>query len=216
MGSANFAKEPEEYLEDMLKDSPELGEVSFADLERERVVSPYVDTAPHICMEDLNFPTASGRIELYCEELLPFGVELPYYMEPVEASPKNPLFEKFPLIFLSPHSKTRIHSTFANMRSIRKPSEPIVSINRDDATARSIRNGDHVEVFNGRGHALIKCEIDDRVRQGSIVIEEGYWVSDFVDGDLYSLMNDNWSPTALTYPHNDVLVEMRKHPGSTV
>lgn len=205
-----FSKSPEEYLEDMLQNSPELGNVSYAQLAEEKVISPFTDTTPHICMEDLKFPTASGRIEFYREDLLRYGVELPYYMEPVEASPKNPLFQSYPLILLSPHSKTRIHSTFANMKSIRKPSEPIVSIARKDATARAIRDGDRVEIVNERGRVVIRCAIDDRVRPGCVVIEEGYWVSDFVEGDLYSLINDNWSPTALTYVHNDVLVEMRK------
>ena len=205
-----FSKSPEEYLEDMLKNSPELGDVTYAQLAEEKVISPFTDTTPHICMQDLKFPTASGRIEFYREDLLRYGVELPYYKEPVEASPKNPLFRSFPLVLLSPHSKTRIHSTFANMTSIRKPSEPIVSVSRQDANARSVSNGDRVEIVNDRGRVVIRCEIDDRVRPGCVVIEEGYWVSDFVEGDLYSLINDNWSPTALTYVHNDVLVEMRK------
>jgi anaerobic selenocysteine-containing dehydrogenase len=207
-----FSKTAEAYIEDMLKASPGLGITAYAELAEQKVVSPYTEKTPHICMEDLSFPTPSGRIELYCEDLLRYGVELPYYKEPVEASPKNPLFESYPLILLSPHSKHRIHSTFANMKSIRKPAEPIVSISPADATARSISQGDQVEIVNDRGRVVIRCDIDDRVRPGCVVIEEGYWVSDFVDGDLYSLINDNWSPTALTYVHNDVLVEMRKLP----
>jgi len=135
---------------------------------------------------------------------------LPYYKQPVEASPANPLFANYPLVLLSPHSKTRIHSSFANMRSIRKPDQPIVSISQPDATARKLASGDMAEIVNARGRVVIRCEVDERVRPGCVVIEEGYWVSEFVEGDLYSLINDNWSPTALTYPHNDVLVEMTK------
>jgi anaerobic selenocysteine-containing dehydrogenase len=205
-----YSKTPEEYLDDMLKASPEMGEVSYAQLAEQKVISPYTENTPHICMEDLVFPTASGRIEFYCEDLLQFGAELPYYRTPVEASPHNPLFVRFPLTLLSPHSKTRIHSTFANMRSIRKPVQPIVSISQNDATARNLISGDMVEIVNDRGRVVIRCEIDARVRPGCIVIEEGYWASEFVDGDLYSLINDNWSPTALTYIHNDVLVQMNR------
>jgi len=207
---AYFSKSPEEYLDDMLKASPEMGIDSYAQLAVKKVVSPYAETTPHICMEDLQFPTPSGRIEFYCEDLRDFGVELPYYKQPVEASPANPLFANYPLVLLSPHSKTRIHSSFANMRFIRKPDQPIVSISQPDATARKLASGDMAEIVNARGRVVIRREVDERVRPGCVVIEEGYWVSEFVEGDLYSLINDNWSPTALTYPHNDVLVEMTK------
>lgn len=207
-----FAKKPEEYLDEVLRASPDLGGATYADLAAEKVISPFTDNTPHICFADLQFPTPSGRIEIYCEQLLQFGAELPYYKEPVEASPKNALFEQFPLVLLSPHSRTRIHSTFANMRSIRKPDEPIAEVSASDAASRGLQDGDLIEIFNNRGRLVIRCKVNDRVRPGCVVVEEGYWVSEFVDGNLYSLINDNFSPTALTYVHNDVLVEIRKAP----
>lgn len=205
-----FSKSPAEFIDDILKASPELGGFSYELLAKEKVLSPWQDRAPHICFANLQFPTASGRVELYCEQLLPHGAELPYYKEPIEASPKNPLYKDYPLVFLSPHSRSRIHSTFANMKTTKRDSEPIVSLNQKDANERKIVDGDIVEIFNERGHLKIRCCIDDRVRPGCVIVEEGYWASEFLDGDMYSLCHDYFNPTGLTYVQNDVLVELRR------
>ena len=45
------------------------------------------------------------------KQLLSYGAELPYYKEPIEASPKNPLYKSYPLVFLSPHSRARYAAT---------------------------------------------------------------------------------------------------------
>ena len=64
---------------------------------------------------NLEFKTPSGRIEIYKEELVKHGAELPYFREPIEATPENPLYAKYPLTLLFSHSRHRIHSTFANL-----------------------------------------------------------------------------------------------------
>jgi molybdopterin-containing oxidoreductase family molybdopterin binding subunit len=203
-----FAKSPEQYIDDILKASP--GGFSYELLAKEKVLSPWDDPTPHVCFADLRFPTASGRIELYCEQLLSYGAELPYYKEPIEASPKNPVYKDYPLVLLSPHSRSRIHWTFANMKTITGESEPIVNISQKDANDRKIFDGDIVDVFNERGRLKIRCRIDDRVRTGCAIIEEGYWASEFRDGDVYSLTHDLYHPTGLTYVQNDVLVELKR------
>jgi molybdopterin-containing oxidoreductase family molybdopterin binding subunit len=202
-----FSKTAEEYIDEILKASP--GGFTYEMLAKDKVLSPWDDLTPHVCFADLEFPTASGRIELYCEQLLSFGAELPYYKEPIEASPKNPLYKNYPLVFLSPHSRSRIHSTFANMKTTKQDPEPIVSISSKDATDRKIADRDIVELFNDRGRMKIRCRVDDRVRPGCVIVEEGYWTNEFLDGDMYSLCHDYFNPTGLTYVQNDVLVEMR-------
>lgn len=205
-----FDKSPEEYIDDIFKATPELDHFSYELLAKEKVLSPWSDQTPHISFADLKFPTASGRIELYCEQLLEYDAELPYYKEPIEASPKNPLFKKYPLVFLSPHSRSRIHSTFANMKTIKREAEPLVRLSEKDANDRKIANDDIVVIFNDRGHLKIRCRIDNKVRPGCVIVEEGYWASEFLDGDMYSLTHDHFNPTGLTYIQNDVLVDLRR------
>ena len=89
---------------------------------------------PYVAFTDFKFKTPSGRIELYKEELVGHGAELPYYHEPVEASPANPLYERFPLTLLFSHSRHRIHSSFANLPKFKQlEPEPMVEINPADA-----------------------------------------------------------------------------------
>ena len=51
--------------------------------------------------------------------------------------------------------------------------------------------------------------IDDTIREGCVLIREGHWIDDFIEGDAYGLTHDQHSPTTENYAHYDVLVEMR-------
>lgn len=206
-----FEKSEEEYLDMMFEtDSPLMKDVNIERLKKEKVIFPWPHDRPFVGFEDRNFPTESGRIEVYTESILKYGAELPYFKEPLEATPKNPLFKKYPLILLSSHSRYRIHSTFANMPSVRaKEPEPLLRIHPNDAARRGIENGSVVETFNDRGSMKVKCSFDDGMREGCVLIGEGHWVDQFIEGDPYILTHDEWSPTAENYATYDVLVEMK-------
>ena len=138
-----FDGTPEEYIDAMLAtDSPLLEDVDVQRLKREKVISPWTSDEPYVGFRDRHFSTGSGRIEVYKEDLREFSAELPFYREPIEASPSNRLFEKYPLVLLSSHSRFRIHSTFANLETVKKREpEPIVRLNRADARRRGVTDG---------------------------------------------------------------------------
>lgn len=184
--------------------------ITLERLLKEKVIDPFKGEEPFYGFKDLKFPTASGRVECYKEELRPYGSEIAVFREPIEASPNNPLFEKYPLVLLSAHSRNRIHSTFANLDALqRKEPEPLVRINPIDASSRSISEGSVVEVYNDRGAVKIKCLLDDKIRTGTALIEEGHWVDQFIEGNPYSLLHDHINPTNDNYFHYDVLVEVK-------
>ena len=212
-----FEGTPGAYIDEMLNvDSPLLADVDYARLEREKVVHPWPEQEPFFGFSDRTFLTPSGRIEVYKESLVEHGAELPTYREPVEASPENPLFKRFPLVLLSSHSRYRIHSTFANLEMVqRREPEPVVRIHPDDADARGISDGHIVELHNDRGHVHIRCVIDDRMRPGCVLVREGHWIDQFIEGDPYGLTHDHHSPTTENYAHYDVLVEMRSATNAT-
>ena len=212
-----FEGTPGAYIDEMLNvDSPLLADVDYARLEREKVVHPWPEQEPFFGFSDRTFLTPSGRIEVYKESLVEHGAELPTYREPVEASPENPLFKRFPLVLLSSHSRYRIHSTFANLETVqRREPEPVVRIHPDDADARGISDGQVVELHNDRGHVHIRCVIDDRMRPGCVLVREGHWIDQFIEGDPYGLTHDHYSPTTENYAHYDVLVEMRSATNAT-
>jgi molybdopterin-containing oxidoreductase family molybdopterin binding subunit len=205
-----FAGKPEQYLQEMIEtDHPLLQGITLDRLEREDAVLLNRPREPYVAFTDYKFKTPSGRIELYKEELLVHGAELPYYHEPVEASPANPLFKRFPLTLLFSHSRLRIHSTFANLPKFKQlEPEPSVEIHPADAARRAIANNQRVRVYNQRGSVCLKASLNADLKPGVVVISEGSWVKDFPEGDPYSLTHELVSPTSENYAFFDTLVEI--------
>jgi molybdopterin-containing oxidoreductase family molybdopterin binding subunit len=190
-------------------DHPLLQGITLKRLEREDAVLLNRPREPYVAFRDRKFSTPSGRIELYKEELLPYGAELPYYHEPIEASPVNPLHSRFPLTLLFSHSRHRIHSTFANLPSLKRlEPEPVVEIHPGDADRRGISADQFVRVFNDRGSTRLKCHLNPALRPGVVVIAEGSWAKDFSQGDPYSLTHELVSATSENYAFFDTLVEI--------
>lgn len=205
-----FQRRPEDYLRDMLdhKD-PLLQGITLERLQREDAVMLNRPAAPYVGLADLRFKTPSGRIEIYKEELVKYGAELPYFREPIEATPENPLYAKYPLTLLFSHSRHRIHSTFANLSKAKaREPEPVVEVHPDDATHRRLIAGQRVRVYNDRGNVELKCLLNADLRPGVVVIAEGSWVKDFPKGEPYSLTHEQVSPTSDNYAFFDTLVEI--------
>jgi molybdopterin-containing oxidoreductase family molybdopterin binding subunit len=200
----------EEYLREMCdSDHPLLDGISFDRLQREDALFLNRPREPYVAFKDLNFKTPSGRIEIYQEGLVEHGAELPYYHEPIEASPENPLYRRFPLTLLFSHSRHRIHSSFANLDRMKKlEPEPTVEMHPDDAWQRSITERQLVRVWNERGSVVLRCRSNPDLRPGVVVIAEGSWVKDFVAGDPYSLTHENVSSTSENYAFFDTLVQI--------
>jgi molybdopterin-containing oxidoreductase family molybdopterin binding subunit len=204
-----FDRPPEDYLREICAaDHPLLQDITFDRLQREDAVFLNRPREPYVGFTDFKFKTPSGRIELYKEELVEHGAELPYYREPIEASPENRLYERFPLTLLFSHSRHRIHSSFANLPAMKRfEPEPVVEIHPIDAQPRHITAGQLVRVWNERGNVIARCRLSPGLRPGVIVIAEGSWVQDFVAGDPYSLTHERVSPTSDNYAFFDTLVE---------
>jgi molybdopterin-containing oxidoreductase family molybdopterin binding subunit len=205
-----FAGAPEDYLKEMIEnDHPLLQGITLERLEREDAVLLNRPPAPYVGFSDLRFRTPSGRIELYKEELVAHGAQLPGYHEPVEASPANPLYKRFPLTLLFSHSRHRIHSTFANLAKFKQiEPEPMVELHPTDAARRGILNDQPVRVFNQRGSVCLRARLSSEIKPGVMVISEGSWVKDFSEGDPYSLTHELVSETSENYAFFDTLVEI--------
>ncbi len=161
----------ENWLKERIKSYPEL---SWDQLIEGPVIAPGIQ---EIAFSDKHFPTASGKIELYSDEIARrWGVDpLPSFTLPKEIPGKS----RYPLYLLTPNTKNRIHSQFGNLDIIRQLDPgPVAEINPEDAAKRGIREGDTIRIYNDRGELRVKCRYNYGQIPGCVVIPNGYWISE--------------------------------------
>jgi anaerobic selenocysteine-containing dehydrogenase len=124
------------------------------------------------------FLTASGKCELYSEQLEALGLPaVPEFIPPRESRRSAPeLAARFPLALITPAAHAFLNSSFANLpKHLRQEARPFVEINPLDASARGIREGDHVRAFNERGSCELTAVVTERAREGVVVSPSVWW-----------------------------------------
>jgi anaerobic selenocysteine-containing dehydrogenase len=151
-------------------------------LERLRQGPMAVPGHQEIAFSDFRFPTPSGKIELCSREAAEhWRVDpLPRFVEPEESTGRDtPESRKFPLYFMTPNTKNRIHSQFNNLPSIRRVSDkPRAMIHPDDARDRGIADGERVRIWNDRGSLVVEARVDHGLRRGCVAVTNGWWSTD--------------------------------------
>jgi biotin/methionine sulfoxide reductase len=186
---------------------------------------------PHIMHEDFRrdpvanpLRTPSGRIEIYCERIAAFGLEdcpgYPVWREPFEWL-GHPLARMYPFHLLSDQPIRRLHSQLDHSPYSRagkiEGREPVY-LNRQDAAARGIGDGDVVELFNDRGRCLAGVILSDEIMSGVARLSTGAW---FDPGDG---VEKHGNPNTLTLDRGassfsqgctaqTCLVDIRRHDG---
>ena len=129
------------------------------------------------------FPTPSGKVEILLHDAKNFVAgpframydgeqsgepvdPLPGYVAPRETPETNPDSAKlYPLNIISPKSHGFLNSCYANEpHKIKGQGEQFVMISPADAAKRSIREGDPVRVYNGRGDFEGVARVTDDVQ----------------------------------------------------
>jgi len=117
------------------------------------------------------------RAEFYKEEdrFLESGESVPTYKAPYDDEVHDPA--QYPITLLSPHSKWRIHSSYANvawLNEITGGRAPIL-ISPVTAGERGIEEGDLVEIKNTRGSVRAWAHITEAALPGTATLFEGWW-----------------------------------------
>ncbi len=181
------------------------------------------DRAPH---KQGNFPTASGKCNFLVEGAKNFVAPpfrqmyeafqpgedldpLPDYVGPRESHTNAPELAKiFPLNIVSPKSHGFLNSCYANMdQKIKGQGEQFVMINKVDAEARGIIEGDRVRVMNGRGGFKGVARISEDVTPGIVVATLGYW-RQLNDGTVNSISSSAFTDMGHAPSFSDNLVEV--------
>jgi molybdopterin-containing oxidoreductase family molybdopterin binding subunit len=216
----HFKYTDEEFIK-MLIDtdlSRSLG-LTWERLQKEKVIQ----TLPScwINWEGDKFPTPSGRLEFYLENPQPridCGIpidqdreRLPIFTPPVEAWPDNPLMKKYPLIYHTDRVRWRLHSQWQDSGWLRElDPEPTVKIHPQDAASRGIKTGDMVEIFNDRGHVVLKAILSEGVRPGMVSVPKGWRRDQFKEGSYQELTHDRINYSSYNLSFYDVVCEVRK------
>jgi molybdopterin-containing oxidoreductase family molybdopterin binding subunit len=226
MGQGNyFDKSPEDYLKLILSGLP--SGLTLDTLKAKSVV-PLADqdfytasfqpiTHPYVPYYQQHFPTPSGRIEFYVESLVPYNMPLPLYKEPIEASPSNALFAKYPLVMITSHTRFRTHTQWDNLPWLREVlPKSFVEINPADAQARGISDGDTVTMFNDRGSIQVVAKLTSGIRPGVVNTYQGGW-QEFPTATVNMLTHQKINPAQIVIPlfqsntaYYDVLVDVKK------
>ncbi len=171
---ANYLPEPnneaiESFLKEKIKEFPEL------DYEKLKEGPMLANSHEEIAFAAMKFDTPSGKIELYSKRAEEkWGVNpLPTYVPPVDDEKSS----KYPLHFLSPNTKNRIHSQFNNLNVIKLfGSEPFVEIHPVEAKKRGITNDEMVKVYNQNGYFNLKAKYNSGIKRNCVAISNGWWI----------------------------------------
>ena len=139
---------------------------------------------------DFAFATTSGRLDVYYENLAPYGQALPQWEPPLEAYADNPKRADFPLQLANVRTRFHIHNQFNDALWIQQYFEPTLDANPVDLEARGLATGDTVEVFNDRGGFSVQVHANPAIRSGSVRLCEGATADYLARGNMQSVTND--------------------------
>jgi len=189
----------------------------FPELTLERLKEGPVLAPGHqeVAFSDFVFPTPSGRIELFSREAVErWGVDpLPRYREPEESRRREtPESGTYPLFFMTPNTKNRIHSQFHNLRMIRELGEkPWALIHPADARRRGIAHGDRIRIFNDRGSLELEARLDGSLKPGCVAVTNGWWIPEGGTVNFCSLGRETDMGHGAAFHDNLVEVEKAGH-----
>lgn len=131
---------------------------------------------------DLTFPTPSGKVELYSQQMAQAGFDPVAGWQAIEEDYAPPTAAQShdetlgPLDLLTGAAHHFVTTSFANQPELlKREGSPFVEIHPVDAAARQITDGDTVIVENGRGWCKLRAVVTEAVRPGVAASPKGHW-----------------------------------------
>ncbi len=156
--------------------------LTFADLKERGTIYP--DAEAVVLWEELDFPTASGKIEIASEHAAADGHPRVAQPDPL-ARPANGR-----LRLLTPASEWHMNSSYDNEPRIRNRTDPAtITLNPKDASARGLKAGDTAQVSNDCASLTLRVLVDDLTPPGVGWAPRGRWPGAAADGLNVNALN---------------------------
>lgn len=174
---------------------------------------------------EIGWTTPTGKLEFYCEspaprmasEVAPTEADLdhlPKFDPPREAWEGTEAKGKYPLICTSVRAKHRWHTDGYDSPWMNQlEPEPTIRANKVDVDARGLSDGDLVELYNDRGHAVARLYVDASIRPGSLVYPKGLERRNYIAGSFSELTPNFENAMTVNTSFFDTCVEMRAWEG---
>jgi anaerobic selenocysteine-containing dehydrogenase len=140
---------------------------------------------PYLPFAGGDFPTPSGKCELYSARMAELGLDpLPAFTPPHEWPEDVPsLAARYPLTLISSPAHQFLNSTFVNVESLRRGArEPECLLHPTDAERRGVAAGARVVVRNDRGAFTAVARVEDAIRPGVVWAPSVWWGKLTTDG----------------------------------
>ncbi|MBQ6452906.1 MAG: molybdopterin-dependent oxidoreductase, partial [Coriobacteriales bacterium] len=155
------------------------------------------------------FPTKSSKAELFVSSWQAAGFPaIPEYRRTQESILNA---STYPLAAVQRKTYRSVHTTFNQLETTQRlfGNMPCITINSADAQARDIKSGDLVTAFNDRGVHHGVAQVTPHVKQGVVVLENG-WQDNFGGSSSSAVTNNAFPTLGTTHACNSTLVEIRK------
>lgn len=201
-----FNKAPRDYIAHVIEP---LG-ITYEELSEKKGIDATPDG--YIAYKDARFFTTTTKAHLWVQKWVDEGYPgIACHQRPVE-HPLNidGLAAKYPLASVQRKTRHQVHTTFNNLETMLALDghKPRITVHPVDAEARGIASGDEVTAYNDRGEHTGTAYVTDRVKQGVVVLENGW--SDTTASSSSNVTNNAWPTLGVMHCCNSTLIEVRK------
>jgi anaerobic selenocysteine-containing dehydrogenase len=175
----------------------------------QRMSAPGSQCSEFLPFADGNFGTASGKAELYSEDIKAQGFDPVVTFMPADESRHGKGAKEFPLELLARKADNFLNTTFCNLPVIQEMEEVgLLEISAADARDRNILDGDVVRVFNRRGDIFLRARVNGAVQPG-VVSAALHWAKlSAGNGNINVLTSEKLTDLGNSATFYSVLVEI--------
>jgi DMSO reductase family type II enzyme molybdopterin subunit len=125
------------------------------------------------------WPTLTRRMQFYIDHdfYVELGEQLPVHKDP------PPIGGNYPLQMTGGHTRWSIHTSWRDQKSMLRLNRgvPLVFIGLTDASARGIRDGDPVRVYNDISSFELQAKVSPALRPGQVIVYHAWEPFQFKD-----------------------------------